>query len=69
VKDYGAEYPVGRGWFWQYLAYIIFLLSGFGAVVCFCAALLLTIYLLPGAIDAELDRQIAVVERSLGVSK
>jgi hypothetical protein len=62
-KDYGSDCPVHRGWFRRNLGYIIFLLSGFGAVLCFCAALLLTFHLLPNAIDAELDRQIGVYQK------
>ena len=61
-KDYGNEYPV-KGWFRRNLGYIIFLLSGFGAVLCFGAMLLLTFHLLPGAIEAELDRQIGVYQK------
>jgi hypothetical protein len=64
-RHYGQPVEVRRGWLRRNLGYIIFLLSGFGAVVCFAAALLLTFYLLPGAIEAELDRQLAVVEQQV----
>ena len=62
-KDYGQPFPVKRSWFRRTLGYIIFLLSGFGAVLCFAAMLLLTFHLLPNAIEAEIDRQVAVVEQ------
>jgi hypothetical protein len=68
-KHYGKPFPVKRSWFRSNITYIIFLVSGVGAVVCFCATLLLTFYLLPAAIDTEIDRRLAAVEQSLGVSR
>lgn len=41
-------------------------ISGFGAIFFFFTLLVVTIHLLPRAIEAEIQRQIAIVERSLG---
>ena len=65
-RHYGRPVEVRRGWFRRNLTYTLFLLSGFGAVVCFAAVLLLTFHLLPGAIEVEIQRQIAVVEQNSG---
>jgi hypothetical protein len=60
-RHYGQPFPVRVGWFRRNLGYIIAMSSCIGVVVAFGALILLTFTLLPGAIEAELDRQIAVV--------
>jgi hypothetical protein len=64
-RHYGRPVEVRRGWFRRNLGYMIFLLSGFGAVLCFAAVLLLTFHLLPNAIEAEMERQLTVVQEQI----
>jgi hypothetical protein len=64
-RHYGQPYPVRVGWFRRNLGFIIAALSGFGVVVAFSAIFLLSLHLLPNAIDVEMERQIAVVEQQI----
>jgi hypothetical protein len=64
-KDYGQPYPVRVGWFRRNLGFIIAALSGFGCVVAFAAIFLLSLHLIPNAIEVEIERQIAVVEQQV----
>ena len=66
-KDYGQPYPVQRRR--QRRESVLSAATGFLAIAFFIAALLVTFHLIPNAIDAEIARQTAVVERSLGVSR
>jgi hypothetical protein len=68
-RHYGQPIPVRRSWFSRNFGYLMFLLTGFGTVLCFAAIILLTFELLPNAIDVELDRQLAVVEQQFGGKK
>ena len=60
-KDYGSMYPVRRR------ASLLSAATGFLAIALFIAGLLVTFHYLPAAIDAEIAKQEAVVERSTGV--
>jgi len=63
--DYGSEFPVIRRRRRKIAAGMF--LSGTMAIACFFALIAITFELLPAAIEAEIARQVAVVERSLGV--
>lgn len=66
MKDYGYDYPLPRrGWFRRNLKELFLVITGIGIVVSWAALFLLTFHLLPSAIEAELDRQIAVVEQQV----
>jgi hypothetical protein len=64
-KHYRQSFPVRVGWFRRNVGFIIAGLSAVGIVVAWAGVILLTFHLLPGAIEAELDRQIAVVEQQV----
>ena len=68
MKDYGQEYPVMRHCR-QYRAVVVALATSAAAIFVFFALLAVGLTLLPAAIDAELQRQIAVVERNLEVKR
>lgn len=61
---YGHEYPVARRRMFRRAA--TFLVTGTAAIAMFFAIIAATITMLPAAIDAELDRRIAIVEQHLG---
>ena len=57
MKDYGSQYPVNS----RRKRVFMFLASGSAAIFVFFALIAVGLTLLPAAIDAELDRRIAVV--------
>jgi hypothetical protein len=64
-KHYGQPFPVRVGWFRRNLCVIIAALSGVGIIAAWAGVILLTFHLLPGAIEVEMERQIAVVEQQI----
>jgi len=66
-RDYGQDFPVIRRQRRRVALGLFF--SGAMAIACFFALLVITFELLPAAIEAEIDRQIAVVERAMGGRK
>jgi len=64
-KDYGAEYPY-VSWRRQYRRLINTIIASIATIIIFMALVVLSIILLPGAIEKEISRQVAVVESSLG---
>jgi hypothetical protein len=64
MKDYGSEYPY-IPWRRQYRRLINTMLISIATIIVFMSMLVVSIKLLPGAIDEEISRQVAVVEKSL----
>ena len=65
MKDYGSPYPVHRRRVSPRLK--VFFSGSVIAIFVFISLLAVGLTLLPAAIDAELQRQIAVVEKSIGM--
>lgn len=65
-RHYGFVHPVLRPWWKRNLRYIVFVFSGLAAILCFFTVMIITIHLLPGAIEAEIDRQKDVVSQVMG---
>lgn len=65
-RHYGRPVEVRRGWFRRNLKELFLVITGVGIVVSWAALFLLTFHLLPGAIEVEIQRQIAVVEQNIG---
>jgi hypothetical protein len=66
VKDYGSEYPY-LPFRRQIRKQLIAMAVATATILVFMAVLIVSICLLPGAIDNEVSRQVAQVEKSLGV--
>jgi len=64
MKDYGSEYPY-IPWRRQYRRLINTMLVSLATIIIFMSVLCVSISLLPGAIEEEISRQVAVVEKSL----
>lgn len=65
LKDYGTEYPY-ISWRRQYRRLINTMIVSLATIIIFMFVLCLSIFLLPGAVEKEIGRQVAVVESSLG---
>jgi hypothetical protein len=65
MKDYGAEYPY-IPWRRQYKRLINTMILSIATIIIFMAVVVMSIVALPWAIDQEVSKQIAQVERSLG---
>ena len=65
MKDYGAEYPY-IPWRRQYRRLINTMILSIATIIIFMAVLVVSIIMLPGAVEKEISRQVAVVESSLG---
>jgi hypothetical protein len=63
--NYGSDYPIRRRP--SIRPQLAMMASGFLAIFFFFAALVVTLHLLPGAIEAEIERQVAVVQKHLGM--
>jgi hypothetical protein len=68
MKDYGAEYPY-VSWRRQYRRLINTMILSLATIIIFMSVLCLSIMLIPGAVEKEIIRQVAVVESSLGGNK
>jgi len=65
-KDtYGSEYPY-IPWRRQYRRLINTMIISLATIIIFMSVLCLSIILIPGAVEKEISRQVAVVESSLG---
>jgi len=65
LKDYGSEYPY-VSWRRQYRRLINTMILSIATIIIFMSLVVLSISLLPGAIEEEILRHVAVVENSLG---
>jgi len=68
LKDYGSEYPY-IPWRRQYRRLINTMIVSLATIIIFMSVLCLSIILLPGAVEKEISRQVAVVENALGGNK
>jgi len=68
MKDYGSEYPY-VSWRRQYRRLINTMILSIATITIFMSLVVLSIMLLPGAVEKEISRQVAVVENSLGGNK
>jgi len=68
LKDYGSEYP-HIPWRRQYRRQITAMIISLATIIIFMSVLCLSIILLPGAVEEEISRQVAVVESVLGGNK
>jgi len=67
-KDYGAEYPY-VSWRRQYRRLINTMIVSLATIIIFMTVLVVSIIMLPCAVEKEISRQVAVVEFSLGGNK
>jgi len=65
MKDYGSEYPY-VSWRRQYRRLINTMIVSLATIIIFMSLVVLSIMLLPGAVEEEISRQVAVVESSIG---
>jgi len=68
TKDYGTEYQY-IPWRRQYRRLINTMIISLATIIIFMAVVVLSIAMLPGAIDKEVSKQVAQVEKSLGVQE
>jgi hypothetical protein len=68
MKDYGSEYPY-IPWRKRYSRLINTMTISLATIIVFMAMLVAGIIMLPGAVEKEISRQVAVVEKALGVSE
>jgi hypothetical protein len=66
MKDYGSEYPF-TPWRRQYRRVINTMTISLATIIVFMAMLVAGIVMLPSAVEKEISRQVAQVERSIGV--
>jgi len=67
-KDYGAEYPY-VSWRRQYRRLINTMIVSLATIIIFMTVLVVSIIMLPCAVEKEISRQVAVVENALGGNK
>jgi len=68
MKDYGSEYQY-IPWRRQYRRLINTMIVSLATIIIFMTVLVVSIIMLPGAVEQEISRQVAVVENALGGNK